>query len=171
MERNLPSPPAKKGVSRRVQAKLESADSPAARASQLQALERDSIDRLDALHLESMPPEYAAAARPLVEADAAALAREGGRGAAAKRILASDIALTRARLRYLDGLLHGQLDAVMRGDGTAKRFHILSQEAHRSSQRLQAGLALLARLGNSVPAVHIHAVKAAVAVDCRGKPQ
>ena len=121
-------------------------------------------DPVDLLDLKTLPEPVRKAAQPTFKMTTTALASEGGRGPAARRLLARDVNLGRVRLRYYEGLLNLAVQDLVEGRGSERRVRTLERLADGQHRRLLGSLELLARMDTPTASVRVVAHQAAVMV-------
>ena len=129
---------------------------------------RVGIDSLDALPLRCLPGELPTGAREILTEAVTALASEGARGPAAKRLLSRDIQLARVQLRQVEALRSLTLKQYINGSGSERRVRLLERLVENQHRRLLASLDALARLDPAPIGVRITAAQAAVHIDQTG---
>jgi hypothetical protein len=111
-----------------------------------------------------LPDFVLAQAEPAMSRLATDLAAEGARGGAARRLLARDVAIRRARLRYLEGLQAVHLKRAANDATALQQAVAIDKLVEAEHRRLLASLDALARLEPQPAAVHVRAHQAAVVV-------
>jgi hypothetical protein len=127
------------------------------------------LDRLDALPTRTLLDEIAEASKETLSDAITALSREGGRGPAARRLLARDVQLARVQLRSVEALRNIALRQLAEGKGSEKRVALLEKLVESQHKRMLAALECLSRTDPSPPvAVKIQAYQAAVRIGSDG---
>jgi len=122
----------------------------------------EALDNLDRIAILAIDPKLVKA-RPEIftydEAEIAStardLARQGGRGTAARRILAGDVATAKTLLRYYEALLTSLLRRVCHGSASEKQVKALERAVSSAHRRMLASMEALARLDSPAPAIHV----------------
>lgn len=128
---------------------------------------RVGFDCLDELSINTLVENTLRAAQPHLQNATIDLAAEGGRGAAARRLLARDTILARARLRLFQGLRNHALRILHKGPSVERRVKVLERVIEGEHRRMLDSLEALARLNSPVPAVQIRTQQTAVLVERR----
>jgi hypothetical protein len=120
--------------------------------------QRVGLDGLDRLPVVSIPELFVdTAMAPLLEATTA-LAAEGPRGDAARRMLARDIQIARAQLRYREVVLNIETERFLYGAGDPRRLEIAERLVSGQHRRLLDAFEMFLRLEHGAPVrFRIHA--------------
>jgi len=133
---------------------------PLAEAADIQIPRRVGFDAIDSLPVSQIAPLLRDASMDHMVGAATQLTEQGGRGAAARRLLARDVELARVQLRWYEAML-----ANVMKTGTEKRIRLYLQMVDGLHRRMLASLELLGRLESPAPVVQVRAHQAAVVVE------
>ena len=125
------------------------------------------FDAIDSAPLTNLDSKTKTAALENLRLATTCLAREGGRGPAAARLLARDISLSRVQLRHRQALLQVALQRYSDGGGSERQVRLFEQLVDKEHSRLMASLDQLARLTSARAEVKVNAIQAAVLVGGR----
>lgn len=93
-----------------------------------------------------------------------ALTAEPSNGLAVRNLLAKEIEMSRARLRFVEVAANSALLSFVRGSGDYKRVEATERCVERASKRLHSAISLMTRFDER-PAVRINAVAAQVQIE------
>lgn len=128
------------------------------------------LDTMDKVAVSSTLPEVLECTEGHLVGTATDLTNEGGRGAAARRLLARDIATGRVILRYHQSLLNNMVNKMCKGQASDKLVKVLGRIVDAEHRRMITSLELLARLDSPAPAISVRANQAAVLIGT-GEPR
>jgi len=128
------------------------------------------LDTLDKIAVSSTLPIILERTEELMVGTSTDLTAEGGRGAAARRLLARDTATSRVRLRYYQSMLNHLLRRMCEGAANEKKVGLLERIVDAEHRRMITSLELLARLDSPAPAISVRANQAAVLIGT-GEPR
>ena len=126
---------------------------------------RVGLDSLDQLPFASMPEQILGDARATTIASINAMVVEGPRGLAVQRLIAREIQLARAELRFAEAIFNTEATKFIRRNDNMRRLETAVRLLAVQHRRLLSDLDLFARLGGGAPTrISVSARNAVVAV-------
>ncbi len=127
------------------------------------------FDPLDQVALLTIPVSIRGKSMQTMLRAATAMHKEGGNGAALRRLLVRELQIVRASLRYREAVTNVELERFLKGRNNQDRLAAMEGSVERASKRLLATIDRLTRLDAvpATPAINVMANQAIVSVEGR----